>query len=440
MRIVVVGGGAAGMSTASRIKRIKPDFDVMVFESSNMVSHAPCGIPYFLEGLFNDESLFMHYTPDYFINVRGIKVRTNVSVVKVYDNFILTNTGERVEWDYLVLATGSIPRIPSAPISGDRVFTIHHPSRAMETRKLLESANTVGIVGSGYIGLEVAEAMRVKGKEVIMVSRSSYPLSRSLDGDMSMLIIDEMVRSGVKVKLNESLIEVSKQGGSQVIITDSGKYIVDAVVLATGVVPNVELANMLNLRIGETGAVWVNEHMITSNERIYAVGDVAETTSVVTGKPYWHPFGTTANKMGYIAGSNIAGLRLRFPGVAGTSMTRFMNLYAASTGLTEREAIRHGLKVTSVIIKAETRARYYPGHGELTVKLIAEKGSGRIIGGQFIGNDGGQVLGRVNTLASLILKRATVEDLFLSDLAYLPPVTQVWDPLIIAARQLFNKL
>ncbi len=405
-----------------------------------MVSHAPCGIPYFLGGLFNDESLFMHYTPDYFINVRGIKVRINERAVEVGYGFVITNAGNRMEWDYLILATGSVPRIPNIPISGDKVFTIHHPSKAMEVRRALDAANVIGIVGSGYIGLEVAEAMRIRGKEVIMVSKSSYPLSRSLDNDLGALITGELIRSGVKVKLNERLIEISKQGDSQVIITDSGRYMVDAVVLATGVAPNVELAKMLNLRIGETGAVWVNEHMATSKDHVYAAGDVAETINVVTGEPYWHPFGTTANKMGYIAGSNIAGLGLRFPGVAGTSMTRFMNLYAASTGLTEKEAVRHGLRVASAVIKAQTKARYYPGNGELTIKLIAEKGSGRIIGGQFIGNDGGQVLGRVNTLASLIYKKATVEDLFLTDLAYLPPVTQVWDPLIIAARQLFNKL
>ncbi|WP_052290725.1 FAD-dependent oxidoreductase [Caldivirga maquilingensis] len=440
MRVVVIGGGAAGMSAASRIKRIRPDYDVVVFESTNIVSHAPCGIPYFLEGLFNDESLFMHYTPDYFTSVRGVRVRVNESVVKVGDGFIITNTGNRVNWDYLVLATGSVPRIPNIPISGNKVFTIHHPSRAVEVRRILDSVNVIGIVGSGYIGLEVAEAMRVKGKEVIIVSRSSYPLSRSLDSDLGALVTEELIKSGVKVKLNERLIEIGRQGDSQVIITDSGKYIVDAVILATGIAPNVELASMLNLRIGETGAVWVNEHMATSRENVYAAGDVAETINVVTNEPYWHPFGTTANKMGYTAGSNIAGLRLRFPGVAGTSMTRFMNMYVASTGLTESEAVKHGLRVASTVIRARTRARYYPGDGELIVKLIAEKGSGRIIGGQFIGSDGGQVLGRVNTLASLIYKKATVEDLFLTDLAYLPPVTQVWDPLIIAARQLFNKL
>ncbi|GAB6944100.1 FAD-dependent oxidoreductase [Vulcanisaeta sp. JCM 14467] len=423
------------MSAASRIKRLKRDAEVIVFERTGIVSHAPCGIPYYLEGLFDNYELFMHYTPDYFRKERGIDVRTNETVVEVDWNYVVTDRGSKVEWDYLVLATGASPVIPNIPIEGNNVFVIHHPADAVRLREILESMSTVSIIGTGYIGLEVAEALRFRGKDVIMIGRSSYPLRKSLDEDVGRIITNELIKYGVKLRLNERVLEINNRGNKQVIITDGGKYVVDAVIIATGIKPNIELARQLGLRIGETGAVWVDEHMRTSAENMYAAGDVAETRNLITGKPYWHPFGTTANKMGFVAGSNIAGKPMIFPGVVGTSMTRFMNLYIASTGLTTQDALRHGFRARSAMITARTRARYYPGGGYVTIKLIVDENSMRIIGAQVLGDDGSYVLGKIDTLAALMARGATVEDLFMSDLAYLPAVTQVWDPLIIAARQ-----
>ncbi len=286
------------------------------------------------------------------------------------------------------------------------------------------------------LGLRL-RALRFRGKDVLMIGRSGYPLRKSLDEDMGEAVKNELIKHGVKLRLNEKVLEINSQGGKQVIVTDGGKYVVDAVVLATGIKPNVELARQLNLRIGETGgAVWVDEYMRTSMVNVYAAGDIAETRNLITGKPYWHPFGTTANKMGFVAGSNIAGRPMTFPGVVGTSMTRFMNLYIASAGLTTQEALKHGFKVESATITARARARYYPGGGYVTIKLIVDKNTMKIIGAQVLGDDGSYVLGKIDTLAALMGRGgATVEDLFMSDLAYLPAVTQVWDPLIIAARQ-----
>ncbi|MFP3485276.1 MAG: FAD-dependent oxidoreductase [Vulcanisaeta sp.] len=435
MRVVIIGGGAAGMSAASRVRRLRPDAEVVVIERTGIVSHAPCGIPYYLAGLFDNFDLFMHYTPDYFRSVRKIDVRLNEAVVEVGDGYVVTSSGSRIDWDYLVLATGASPSIPDVPIEGNRVVTIHHPADAARLRELLNAARRIGIVGTGYIALEVAEAARFRGKEVIMIGRSSHPLRRSLDEDMGKYVINELLKHGVELRLSEKLIEVGVNGNSQVIVTDSGRYVVDLVILATGIKPNTELARQLKLRIGETGAVWVDEHMRTSHNNVYAAGDVAETRHVLTGKPYWHPFGTTANKMGYVAGSNIAGFSMRFPGVAGTSMTRFMNLYIATTGLTEREARNYGFKPASTVIRSRIRARYYPGGGDVIIKLIIDEDSHKILGAQIMSDDGSYALGKVNTVAGLIMKGATVEDLFFTDMAYLPAVTQVWDPLIIAARQ-----
>ncbi|WP_202905234.1 FAD-dependent oxidoreductase [Vulcanisaeta thermophila] len=435
MDVVIIGGGAAGMSAASRIRRLRQDARVVVLEETNMVSHAPCGIPYYVEGLFDNHELLMHYTPDYFRSVRRIDVRTRVRAVEVGDGFVKTSKGETLNWDYLVLATGAIPNIPNIPIEGGRVFTVHHPQGAMELRALLEGVGTVGIVGTGYVALEMAEALRFRGKRVIMIGRSGRVLRKYLDEDMGRLVLEELIKHGVDARLGEKLIEIDRDGNGQVIVTDGGRYVVDAVILATGIKPRTEIARGLGLRIGETGAVWVNEYMQTSNPHVYAAGDVAETRNLVTGKPHWHPFGTTANKMGYVAGSNIAGFRIAFPGVVGTSMTRFMNTYIASTGLTTEEALRNGFRARSAVIRARVRARYYPGGGYVTVKLIVNDEDLRLIGAQVIGDDGSYVLGSINTLAALMARKSTVYDLFNTDLAYLPAVTQVWDPLIIAARQ-----
>jgi len=377
----------------------------------------------------------MHYTPDYFRGVRKINVRLGETAVEVGEGYVVTSSHNKFDWDYLVLAVGASPSIPNVPIEGDHVVTIHHPADAIRIRELLNASRRVGIVGAGYIALEVAEAARFRGKDVVMIGRSGYPLRKSLDEDMGKYVINELTRHGVDLRLNERLIEINKDADEQVIITDSGRYNVDLVVLATGIRPNIELAKQLGLRIGETGAVWVDEHMRTSHEHVYAAGDIAETRHAITNKPYWHPFGTTANKMGYVAGSSIAGFSMRFPGVAGTSMTRFMNLYIATTGLTEVYARSYGFKPASTVIKSRIRARYYPGGGDVIIKLIIDENSHRILGVQVMGDDGSYVLGKINTIAGLILKGATVEDLFFTDMAYLPAVTQVWDPLIIATRQ-----
>nr|WP_252900528.1 FAD-dependent oxidoreductase [Vulcanisaeta sp. JCM 14467] len=199
----------------------------------------------------------MHYTPDYFRKERGIDVRTNETVVEVDWNYVVTDRGSKVEWDYLVLATGASPVIPNIPIEGNNVFVIHHPADAVRLREILESMSTVSIIGTGYIGLEVAEALRFRGKDVIMIGRSSYPLRKSLDEDVGRIITNELIKYGVKLRLNERVLEINNRGNKQVIITDGGKYVVDAVIIATGIKPNIELARQLGLRIGETGAVWL---------------------------------------------------------------------------------------------------------------------------------------------------------------------------------------
>lgn len=435
-RIVVIGGGAAGMSASSRIRRLNPSAEITVFEETKMVSHAPCGVPYFVEGLFDDENLFMTYTPDFFISTRKIDVKINTKVDEIDVSsrtvkFIDQNRNRlTVEYDYLVLALGASPK--KVPYKGKNIFYVHHPAQAVELRKSLWGLNKIAIVGGGILGVEMAEALTSIGKEVILIHRGPYVLNKMLDDDLGKVVQDRMSKD-MKLKVSEELEDIREEG--KLIVTDKGKYEVDGVVVAIGVIPNVGLVKG-QVKIGETGGIWTDEYMKTDKDNVYAVGDVAETTHMVTKNRVWMPFAPVANKMGYVAGSNIAGKEMKFPGTVGTMITKYKEFYIAKTGVTENEARKLGIKTYSATIKAKTRARYYPGAKDIYVKLIAEEGSNRIIGAQIVGEE--EVLGRIDMLAAMIMKDFTVEESFFVEMGYLPAIATVWDPVIVAIRRLMK--
>ncbi|MEM2299262.1 MAG: FAD-dependent oxidoreductase [Thermofilaceae archaeon] len=437
---VVVGGGPAGMTAASRIKRLKPNARVAVFERSGFVSYAPCGTPYYIGGLVDSLGKLVHYTVDEFRR-RGIDVYTNAEVVEAGQGFVRVrfSDGERVyEWGKLILATGARPRLP--PVRGldlEGVLTLRTLEDAERARRHVLEARRVAVIGAGYIGLEVAENLRRLGKEVLILEILPHVMP-TLDGDMASLVEGELRRNGVDLHLSEGVRELEGDGRVRRVITDRGAYEVDAVFVATGVAPEVQLAGRLGVKLGPTGAIAVNRRMETSVEGIYAAGDAAEAVNLVTGKPDWFPLAPVANKMGYVAGANAAGGYAEFPGAVGTAVTKVFDLEIGRTGLTEARAEREGFKPVPAKIRAGTRSSYYPGAAEITVKLIADRETGRLLGGQFIGREG--VLARVNTLAALLMRGATVEDLFFADLGYAPPFAPVWDPLIVAARVLLREL
>jgi NADPH-dependent 2,4-dienoyl-CoA reductase/sulfur reductase-like enzyme len=436
-RTVIIGGGAAGMSAASRIKKLRPDMEVTVLEATNLVSHAPCGVPYYIEGLFSDEKLFMTYTPEYFIKERKIDVRTNSKVEELdinskYAIYYSNNSKGKIEFDYLVIATGAKPKkIPN--VEGDRVFYIHHPSEARELREKLWSLNKIAIIGAGFLGIEMAEALSHLGKKVYVIEMFPYVLNRMLDEDMGK-IVNEYVQRDVELRLNERVIEVKNEG--RVVITDKAKYEVDGTIIAIGVIPNVDLVRGY-VKLGVTGAIETNEFMETNVKNVYAAGDVAEVKNIITKKPDWVPFAPAANKMGFVAGSNIGGKKIKFRGVLGTTITKYKDMVVAKTGLTEIEAKKHGFKVvTTGVVRGRTRARYYPGAKDIYIKLIAEEDTLRLLGAQIVGYE--EVLGRINTIATAIASNMNAEDLFFVEMGYLPAVATVWDPLIVGARILMR--
>ncbi|AAB90838.1 MULTISPECIES: FAD-dependent oxidoreductase [Archaeoglobus] len=432
MRVVVIGGGAAGMSAASRVKALQPEWEVTVFEETNFVSHAPCGIPYVVEGL-SDPSHLMYYPPEFFREKRGIDLHINAKVVEAGDGFVrVIEDGQEktYEWDKLVIATGALPKTP--PFEGlelENVFTVRHPVQAAELREAVEKAENVVIVGAGYVGVEMAEAAAARGKKVTVVEFLDQPLP-NLDRDVADLVKHKLEEK-VNLRLGEKVEAFEGDGAVRKVVTDKGEYPADVVIVATGVKANTAIAEQIGCKIGETGAIWTDSRMQTSVENVFAAGDCAETTHMLTKKRVWIPLAPPGNKMGYVAGVNAAGGNIEFPGVLGTQLTKFFDLEIGATGLTEKAAKAEGFEVKTAVVKAKTRVHYYPGAKDTFLKVVADASTKRILGAQVLGAD---VAMRVNVFAAMIQGGFTTKDVFFADLGYAPPFTPIWDPIVVSAR------
>ncbi len=435
--VVIIGGGAAGMSAASRVKKLKPEWDVKVFEATEWVSHAPCGVPYVVEGISQKEKL-MHYPPEVFIKKRGIDLHMKSEVIEVEEGKVRVREpdGEHTYgWDYLVFANGASPRIPAVEgIELKGIFKADLPPDAVAIREYMEKnpVENVVIIGGGYIGVEMAEAFAAQGKNVTLIERNERIMAKAFDREITDILEEEM-KKRLNLRTEEITLRIEGRERVEKVITDAGEYKADLVIVATGIRPNVELAKEIGVRIGETGAIWTNERMETSVENVYAAGDVAETRHIITGRRVWIPLAPAGNKMGYVAGSNIAGKEVHFPGVLGTSVTKFFQVEIGKTGLTEAEAIKEGYDIRTAFIKAGTRPHYYPGSRLIWLKGVVDNETSKLLGVQAVG---AEILPRIDTAAAILTAGFTTKDVFFTDLAYAPPFAPVWDPLIVLARVL----
>ncbi|MGQ4892344.1 MAG: CoA-disulfide reductase [Candidatus Njordarchaeia archaeon] len=436
-KVLVIGGGAAGMSAASKAKRTNPSLDITVVEGSGYVSYAPCGIPYFLGGLIPSDEDLVYYKPEVFIKKRGIdvRIRTRVTSIDLDSRIAIVEdaegSNEELNYDYLVIATGAEPIKP--PIEGielEGIETVKFIEDGIKIKKMASNAENIVVVGGGYIGLEMVDAFHMLGKKVTLIEMLPHVLP-NIDLDMAELLHDELRKNGVDLRLEEKVVAFEGDEKVKKVITEKGEYMADLVILAVGVKPQTALFKNSKLEFGVKGAIKVNEKMQANIEGVYAVGDVAETKHLVTGKPTWIPLAQTANKMGRVAGSNIAGVEMTFPGVLGTAFTKVMNLNIARTGLNTEEAKQNGFNVGSVKIKSRTKAHYYPNSKEIQVKLIYDKDSRKLLGGQLISE--GDPSGRANIIATALYAGLKVDDIFYIDLGYAPPFAPVWDPLVIAS-------
>jgi NADPH-dependent 2,4-dienoyl-CoA reductase/sulfur reductase-like enzyme len=424
MALVVVGGVAAGLSAAARARRIDPRLEITVLEKGPVISYGACGLPYLVEGRVRRPEDLIVYTPEYFRKERNIAVRTGerVAAVNHARREVQLASGERLRYDRLVIATGA--RSSTAGIAGaDRphVFTLQTLDDAERLRDFLRERrpHRAVVVGAGYIGVEAADALRRHGLRVAILERSQNVLLRD-DAAFTAAVRKQLEAHGVELCCGVAVDSVESLDA-------------DLVVVSAGFQPNVELAREAGVEIGRTGAIRTDDRTETSVRGIFAAGDCAETQHLVTGRPTWIPLGTTANKMGRVAGANAAGGRERFGGVVGTSIVSIFGKGFATTGLSEAQVRAEGLSPVAARIEGRSRPGYFGGT-LTTVELIAERSSGRILGGSVIGEDG--AAGRINVIAAALAARMRLDDFEQLDLAYSPPFATVWDPLLIAAQQL----
>jgi len=382
-------------------------------------------------------------SPEAFREKQGIDARVfqKVSEIdlrqkQVQGEDLKTGKSWKEPFDQLLIATGAASIRPPIPgIDAKGVYELNTLQSGIEARRAVDEKNPrhIVIIGGGYIGLEMAENFIHRGIGVTVVEKTLQVMN-TLDPDMAALLIKPLEEAGVKLYLNESLKALESRGGEvREAVTDKRSLPADLVVLGLGVRPDSAIAREAGIPLGKTEGIKVNDRMQTEVEGIWAAGNCVESFHLVSRRPFYIALGTVANKQGRVAGINIAGGRAVFPGVVGTAMVKVFSLEVARTGLQEKEIQELGLSFVTAKIDAHTRARYYPGTGPLTVKILAEKGTGRLLGGQIVGREGAGK--RIDTLAAALHARLTVEDLINLDLGYSPPFSPVWDPVQIAARQ-----
>jgi NADPH-dependent 2,4-dienoyl-CoA reductase/sulfur reductase-like enzyme len=427
MRLLVIGGVAAGLSAAARARRLDPSLEILVLEKGPAISYGACGLPYYLEGRVRELDDLVLYTPESFRKSRNISVRTGAEVTAIaHGRREVVLDRERVHYDRLVIATGARPIARIAGADQPHVFRLHTLADAARLKQYLTERRPrrAVVIGAGYIGLEVADALRRNGLAVTIVEAGPWILHRE-DAELTALVRAHLERFQVELRCGVKMERIEPDRVADLPC--------DLVILAEGLEPNVSLAAEAGIERGRSGAIRVDERMETNLPGVYAAGDCAEANHLVLGRPAWIPLGTTANKMGRVAGANAAGRRETFPGIVGTAIVRVFDLGIATTGLSEDQARKEGFQPVKARITAPSRAAYFGGK-PVTVHLIADRVSGRLLGASITGETG--VAGRINVVAAALHARMRVDDFEQLDLAYAPPFAPVWDPLLIAAQQL----
>ena len=439
MRVIVIGGDAAGMSAASQIKRLRPEHEVVVFERGGYISYAACGIPYFVGGAVGSMDDLLELSLDDAREKRKIDVRTGHTVTAIDPaarTVIVEHGGaSRVEpWDRLVIATGARPRTQGIDIHGLRnVFTMNDLTDAQRIMDFMtrRRPRNVAVIGGGYIGLEAAEQFSGLGIGTTLVHRRE-DLHRSFEKEISDIIKDRLSRNGVGLNLGKPLVGMEKRGEKVGVVLDSDVIEFDAVLLTLGVEPNSDLAEDAGISLGVSRAVRVDEFMQTDAEGIYAAGDCATARMSVFGIEVHAPLALKANKQGLIAGMNIAGVREAFAGVLNTAITKVFDLGVARTGLSFDQARKLGLEPEKVTVTSRDRARYYPGSSPLDSLVIVGQKDRRVLGAQLAGRP--EAVKRIDVYVTAIFCGMTVDKVFDLDLAYAPPFSPVYDPVLLAAR------
>jgi NADPH-dependent 2,4-dienoyl-CoA reductase/sulfur reductase-like enzyme len=427
------------MSAAAQARRLRSadELDIVVLEQGPEVSYSACGIPYWIGGLVSDRDRLIARTPERFA-AQDIRVRTDTRAegIDLAAGAVVAAGGERLGYDFLVVATGGRPLRPPVPgLDADGVHGVHRLADGADIRAAIAAgAKRAVVLGGGYIGLEMAEVLQTRGLSVTVVLADPLPMAQ-LDDDMGERVCKAMCDMGIDVQTGQPVreIEVDADGAVRAVRTDAGSYECDLVVLGLGMGPEVGLAKEAGLQIGVTGAIDVRRNQRSrSHPEVFAAGDCSQTYHRITGEPAHIALGTHANKQGRVAGTVIGGRAARFAGVLGTAMTKVGDLEVARTGLCTTQAEDGGYDFRTELVEGTTRAGYYPGAAPIAIKLITERGSGLLLGAQVVGGPGSGK--RIDVLATAIWAGMTAEEFAGSDLSYAPPFSPTYDPVIVAAR------
>lgn len=445
-RVVVIGGDAAGMSAASLAKRLRPELQVLAFERGEHTSYSMCGIPYWVAGDVKDWPELVARTPEEHRR-NGIDVRLRSEVVAIdpeagtVEVRDAAGTVSTEGWDHLVIGTGAEPIRPDLPgIDAEGVFEVQRiPDGAAVLAAVAAGAKRAVVVGAGYIGIEMAEALVRRGLEVAVVDRGAEPMG-TLDPDMGALVRAAMEAEGIGVRTGVA-VEGFETFADRVagVATDRGTLPADLVICGLGVKPSVGLARAAGLPIGDAGGIRTDDHQrVLGSERIWAGGDCVEVYDRIAKKSVTIALGTHANRHGRVIGANLAGRDARFPGVIGTAVSKLCTLEIGRTGLGEAAAAEAGFDAVATTVKSSTRAGYMPDAATIRVKLIAERGTGRVLGGQIVGHNEGAAK-RIDVIATAVWSGLSAAELADVDLSYAPPFSPLWDPVTLAARELAER-
>jgi NADPH-dependent 2,4-dienoyl-CoA reductase/sulfur reductase-like enzyme/rhodanese-related sulfurtransferase len=448
-KIVIIGGGACGPKTAARLRRLDPRASITMVQDESLISYAGCGLPYFIGGSVKPRNTLMHRDVASFKKISNVDVLINTrvdSIDRAAHSISVTDTatakGYKLDYDKLVIATGANPVIP--PIKGIDLKGIHVLKRVPDADEIIalldkSVSKKAVIVGAGSIGVEMAEALAARGFAVTIVEALERVLAALLDDEISDLLAKHMTDKGVVLKMGQKITGFEGSDGKvSIAVTDRERVEADLVILSIGVRPNSKLAKEVGLEIGPFGDIVINEYMQTSDPDIYAGGDCVANVNLVTGRKAFVPLGSTANKHGHVIASQITGGREKFHGIVSTACVKVFDFNVGRTGIGEKQALEAGFKVVSALLPAPDKPEYYPGNKEIIIKLVVDEQTGRILGGQGIGP--GEVIKRIDVLATAITMGMTVDMLADLDLAYAPPFNTALDALHHAANLVRNKI
>ena len=446
MKVVIVGGVAGGATAAARIRRLDEQAEIVVFERSGFISYANCGLPYYIGGVIEDPEELTLQTPESFFSRFRVSMRVRHEVTAIHPDKKAVSvtdleTGEVFEesYDKLILSPGAKPTQPRLPGVGlNKLFTLRTVEDTFRIKAYISENHPKSAVlaGGGFISLELAENLRELGMDVTIVQRPKQ-LMNPFDADMASFIHSEMRRHGVKLALGHTVEGFEeKDGGVDVLLKDEAPLHADMVVLAIGVSPDTHLAQEAGLELGVKGSIVVNDRMETSVPDIYAVGDAVQVKHFVTGQDVLLSLAGPANKQGRIAADNICGGDSHYTGSQGSSVIKVFDMTAATTGVNETNAKKAGLDVDTVILSPMSHAGYYPGGKVMTMKVVFEKETYRLLGAQIVGYEG--VDKRIDVLATAIRARLKATELKDLDLAYAPPYSSAKDPVNMAGFMIEN--